>query len=131
MSCLKARQFEKGEVSDYLISIFSRMPRQLKRVLELHFIDGLQQSEIAASEVIIKTADKEIVIKNPEVIRVKMGGQETFQIGGQITERALEAEISSEDVRTVMEQAGASESEAKAALQKTKGDLAEAILMLK
>lgn len=92
---------------------------------------GIQQSEIKASEVIIKTADKEIVIKNPEVIRVKMGGQETFQIGGQITERALETEISLDDIKTVMEQAGVSEIEAKAALQKTKGDLAEAILMLK
>ncbi len=92
---------------------------------------GIQQSEIAASEVIIKTAEKEIIIKNPEVIRVKMAGQETFQISGQITERALETEISSDDIKTVMEQAGATESEAKAALQKAKGDLAEAILMLK
>ena len=41
------------------------------------------------------------------------------------------AEISLEDIKTVMEQAGVNENEAKTALQKTKGDLAEAILMLK
>ncbi|MBS3118730.1 nascent polypeptide-associated complex protein [Candidatus Woesearchaeota archaeon] len=103
-------------------------PKQMQSMMRQM---GIQQSEIAAVEVIIKTADKEIVIKNPEVIRVKMGGQETFQIGGQITERALEAEISLEDIKTVMEQAGVNENEAKTALQKTKGDLAEAILMLK
>ncbi|MBL7045769.1 MAG: RNA polymerase sigma factor [Parcubacteria group bacterium] len=45
-----SRQFEKEEVSDYLVSILSKMPEHLRRVLELHFIDGRPQQEVAEIE---------------------------------------------------------------------------------
>lgn len=89
---------------------------------------GIKQEEIRASEVIIKTADKNIVIRNPQVAKVNMMGQDTFQISGDITETSG---ISEDDVKTVAEQAGVSEEKARAALEETKGDLAEAILKLK
>lgn len=38
------------ETPDYVYSIFSRMPEQLKRVLELYFIKGLPQQMIAEEE---------------------------------------------------------------------------------
>ncbi len=94
---------------------------------------GIQQVEIPATEVIIKTPEKEIVITEPQVSKVNMMGQETFQIMGNINERELSTEpkINEEDIKTVMEQAGVTEEEAKKAIEDSKGDLAKAILSLK
>ena len=94
---------------------------------------GMQQQEIPATEVIIKTEDKEIVITEPSVSKINVMGQETFQVSGEIHERELSSgpEISEDDVKTVMEQAECSEEEAKRALEESSGDIAEAILKLK
>jgi len=93
---------------------------------------GIQQVDIPATEVIIRTEDKEIIITNPSVARVNMMGQENFQISGDIEERELSSipEISEDDVKTVMEQANVDEETAKKALEEAKGDLAEAIINL-
>ena len=90
---------------------------------------GMQMSQIDAEEVIIKTPDKEIVISNPQVSKVKAMGQETFQITGEISERPRE-DISEEDVEMVAEQAKVSKEEARETLEETK-DIAEAIMRLK
>lgn len=90
---------------------------------------GIQSTSIDAEEVIIKTQDKDIVISNPQVSRVKAMGQDTFQISGDISERARD-EITDEDVEMVAEQAGVSQEEARAMLEETK-DIAEAIMRLK
>ena len=94
---------------------------------------GIQQQEIDATEVIIKTPEKELVINNPQVSKVNMMGQETFQIVGGVEERAVssEPEINEEDVKTVMDQAGVSEEEAKEAIKRNDFDLAKAIMELK
>ncbi len=94
---------------------------------------GVQQTEIEAEEVIIKTKDKELVITEPQVSKVNMMGQETFQVMGSVHERERSggSEISSEDISTVAEQTGASEEDAEKALKETKGDIAEAIIKLK
>jgi len=94
---------------------------------------GIQQVEIPAIEVIIKTPNKEIIITEPQVSKVNMMGQETFQIMGNISERELstEPEINEEDIQTVMEQADVTEEEAKKAIENSEGDLAKAILSLK
>ena len=78
------------------------------------------------------TNDKELVIKNPQVSKVNMMGQETFQISGEVEERELSTtpDISQEDVKTVMEQAHVSEQEARKAIEDANGDLAEAIITL-
>jgi len=47
---------------------------------------GIRQEEIDAELVIIKAHDKDFVIRNPQVSRVNMMGQETFQISGEIEE---------------------------------------------
>jgi len=47
---LKSRDFEKHVLSDYLISIFSRMPENLARSLQLHFVEGRPQAEVASIE---------------------------------------------------------------------------------
>ena len=103
-------------------------PRQMQKAMQRM---GIQQQEIEATEVIIRTADKDLVITSPQVIKMNMMGQENFQISGQVHEREKEGvEVSEDDVKTVMDQANVSEEQARAALTKTKGDLAEAILDL-
>ena len=88
---------------------------------------GINQEEIDASEVIIKTPSRHIIIRNPQVSRIKMQGQESFQISGDVHE---EAALSEEDVKTVAEQAKVSLDEARKALEACQGDLAESILSL-
>ncbi len=92
---------------------------------------GVKQQDIPASEVIIKSDGKDIVISNPKVVRVNMMGQESFQVTGDVEELSASVEISEDDVKTVSEQAGVSEEEARDAISKANGDLAEAILSLK
>lgn len=92
---------------------------------------GVKQQDIPASEVIIKSEGKDIVISDPKVVRVNMMGQESFQVTGNVEERSASVEISEDDVKTVSEQAGVSENEARDAISKANGDLAAAILALK
>ena len=105
-------------------------PRKMQQMMQKM---GIQQVEIDASQVIIKCPDKEIVIDNPQVSKVNMMGQETFQVVGEAEERALDTtpDINGDDIQAVVDQAGCSEEEAQKALEETKGDLAEAILKLK
>ncbi len=104
-------------------------PRKMQQMMRQM---GIQQKEIAATEVIIKTSENEIIISNPSVAKVNMMGQETFQISGEIHERAISTtpDISTEDVQTVMEQANVNEETARKAIENASGDLAEAILSL-
>ena len=105
-------------------------PRKMQQMMRQM---GIQQVELEAKEVIIRLADKELVIANPSVSKVNMMGQETFQISGEIEERSLskEPEISEEDIKTVMEQASVDKKTAQKALEEADGDLAEAIMNLK
>ena len=93
---------------------------------------GIQQVEVPASEVIIKSEGKDIIIRNPSVQKVNMMGQETFQISGEIHEQETSStpEISEEDVKTVMEQAKVDKETAEKAIEDADGDLAEAIMNL-
>jgi nascent polypeptide-associated complex subunit alpha len=104
-------------------------PRKVQQMMKQM---GIQQIEIPATEVIIKTEDKEIIITNPSVQRVNMMGQDNFQISGNIIERKLSTtpDISDEDVKTVMDQSNVDEITAKNAIEEASGDLAEAIMHL-
>jgi len=105
-------------------------PRDMQKAMKKL---GMKQEEIDAQEVIIKTAEKEIVIQNPQVSKINMMGQETFQVVGQPIERELSStpDINQDDVNTVMEQTGSTEEQAKEAIEKNDGDLAKAIMELK
>ena len=104
-------------------------PRQMKKMMQRM---GIQQQEIDADLVIIKSGNKETIISEPNVVKVNMMGQETFQITGNISERdaSTEPEISEDDIKTVMEQASVNEEKARAALEASDGDLAKAIIEL-
>ena len=99
-------------------------PRLVKQAMKKM---GMKQEDIPATEVIIKTAEKDYIIHNPQVQKVVMMGQESFQISGQIEEYIS---IKKEDIQTVMDQASCSEKEASQALKKADGDLAKAIMSL-
>jgi len=102
-------------------------PKKMQAVMKQM---GMSQEEIDASRVIIEKNDNtKITIENPSVTKIKMQGQETFQITGDIAEESAEVGISEEDIKTIVEKTGKSEQEAKEALEKT-GDLAEAIMEL-
>ena len=104
-------------------------PRKMQQAMKQL---GIQQQDIPATEVIIRTANKNIIIRNPSVTKVNMMGQENFQISGEIHEenRSTIPEISEEDIKTVMEQTGATKDKAKKAIENSDGDLAEAIINL-
>lgn len=99
-------------------------PKQMQAMMKQI---GMSQNEIPASRVTIEKEDgNKIVINNPSVTKIKMQGQETFQISGDISG---ESDFSEDDIKVVMEKTNCSEKEAKNALEET-DDLAEAILKL-
>ncbi len=91
---------------------------------------GMSQEEIDASRVVIEKKDNsKLIIENPNVVKINMQGQDSFQITGEISEETAEVEVSEDDINTIVEKTGASKEKAKKTLEKT-GDLAEAILEL-
>jgi len=99
-------------------------PKKMQAVMKQM---GIAQEEISADKVIIeKTDGNKIIIENPSVTKIKMQGQETFQIAGEINE---ETGISEEDINTIVEKTKCSKEKAREVLEKT-NDLAEAILEL-
>ena len=103
--------------------------KQLQRAMKQM---GIQQVDIPAQEVIIRTSEKEIVVVNPSVQKVNMMGQVTFQISGEIEERSISTtpDISSEDIETVMSQTNVDKETATKAILDANGDLAQAIMDL-
>lgn len=99
-------------------------PKKMQAVMKQM---GISQENIDALRVIIETESGRIKINNPSVTRIRMQGQDSFQISGDVEE--VDNEISGEDIRTIIEKTGCSDEEARTALEET-GDLAEAILRL-
>ena len=104
--------------------------RQMKQAMKKM---GVEQEQLEAQQVIIRLADRDLVINNPDVAKVNMMGQETFQVtGGEMTEQSRETTpgIEDEDVSTVSEQTGVDEDRARQALEDAGGDIAPAIMTL-
>ncbi len=102
-------------------------PRQMKKMMKQM---GIKQVDVPAKRVVISSEEKEIIISNPQVVKVNMMGQETFQITGDISEQETSIQIDEEDVITVMEKSGVDREKALESLEKNQGDLAKAILEL-
>ena len=129
--------------------------RAMRRQMAKQGIEGMDQ--IDATRVIIQCPDKEIVIENPQVIKLTQQGMTVHQVLGEASERELstldeeyveeeeyeeyeeeyeeesssKAGVRKEDIAIVVAQAGVSEKEAEQALIDADGDLARAILNLK
>ena len=94
---------------------------------------GINQEEIDANRVVIERDEGNIIIENPNVVKIGMQGQENFQITGDVSEEKGEVEEvdnTNDDIKTLMEKCNCLEEEAKLALEKANGDLTEAILDL-
>jgi nascent polypeptide-associated complex subunit alpha len=103
-------------------------PRQLERQMKSMGIDMYEIEGV--KQVIIKTADKDIIFNDAQVTVIDARGQKMYQVVGTPQERPLEIEIPEADVTLVAQQAGVPGEVAKKALKETNGDLAEAILKL-
>jgi nascent polypeptide-associated complex subunit alpha len=106
-------------------------PREAKRMMQRMGMNMGAMPDV--EQVIFKTSSKEIIVENPEVTVMEMQGQKIFQVmGDRITEKAVEKEVKipEEDVQLVATQANVGPDQARTALEQTKGDLAQAILLL-
>ncbi|MCY4731454.1 nascent polypeptide-associated complex protein [Natronomonas gomsonensis] len=120
-------------------------PRKMEQMMSQM---GIDLTDIDAEEVIIRTADEELVFHDAEVQRMDAQGQQTYQIVGDPDTRprgegteAIEgesesesddtgsSEFSDEDVEIVARRAGVSEERAREVLEET-GDLAAAVQKL-
>ncbi|MHB8567944.1 MAG: nascent polypeptide-associated complex protein [Nitrososphaerales archaeon] len=104
--------------------------RQTRRMLERM---GVSMDQIeGVEEVIIRTQDKDLVIKGASVSEMKTKGSRFFQVvGDDVEERMREKpKYSQEDVLLVSQQASVPEAKAEQALKDSNGDLAQAILRL-
>ena len=97
-------------------------PKQMQNLMKQL---NVKQESIDASEVIIK-GKKNFIIRNPEVFKVNMMGQEMLQVSGK-----LEDYINEDDIKLVMDQANVSRDKAEKALKENSNDIAAAILSLK
>lgn len=104
-------------------------PREMQKAMKRL---GIKQDEIEAEMVIIKRKDSDIVIRNPSVLKVNMMGQESLQVSGEMEEVAhdTKAEITDEDIQTVIDQTSCSREDAINALNESNSDIAEAIMKL-
>jgi nascent polypeptide-associated complex subunit alpha len=118
-------------------------PRKMQQMMKQM---GIDVTEIDAEEVVIRTADEELVFDGAQVTRMDAQGQQTYQIVGDPETRELgsgsaeeesadeessgDAGIPDSDVELVAQRAGVSEDEARAALADADGDLATAIAQL-
>jgi nascent polypeptide-associated complex subunit alpha len=107
-------------------------PREAKRMMQRM---GMELEEMhGILKVTFTMKDKSLVIADPQVTIMKVGGQKIYQVVGEAVEEKAakeeKTEISDEDVQLVAAQTGASIESARKALESTKGDLAQAIMLL-
>ncbi|MEM4331055.1 MAG: nascent polypeptide-associated complex protein [Candidatus Pacearchaeota archaeon] len=100
-------------------------PKQIEGLMKKM---GIAQNEIHAKRVIIECENKNIIIDNPSVIQIKMQGNESFQISGDISEE--EFLFNEEDIKLIMEKTKKSREEVVKFLEKNDGDIAQTILDL-
>jgi nascent polypeptide-associated complex subunit alpha len=102
---------------------------------------GIKNTQIPATKVVIHKEDgSTLVVENPNVMEITMGGQKSFQVTGDVREgteadagadaEAAASGPSEEDVALVAEQAKVTKDKARAALEEADGDIAEAIMLL-
>ena len=96
---------------------------------------GINQEDIEASKVIIeKSEGGRIIIDNPTVTKIKMNGNENFQVSGDISEESSEEKEDENkldsDIQTIAEQTGADKEIIAIELEKNNGDIAETIISL-
>jgi nascent polypeptide-associated complex subunit alpha len=118
-------------------------PRKMQQMMKQM---GIDVTELDAEEVIIRTAEEELVFTDAQVTRMDAQGSQTYQVVGEPESRELGAgddgdadteetpgadeAIPDDDVQLVVERAGVTPDEAREALAAEDGDLAAAITRL-
>lgn len=105
-------------------------PRQMSMMMKKLGIDVTDLDDV--QEVVVRTPTKDYVFKEASVSIMKAQGSETWQVSGtpEEVEHEVKLAASPEDIQMVAEQTDRSEDDARAALQETNGDIAEAIVRL-
>ena len=103
-------------------------PKKMKQMMKQLGMKMEQLDDV--EQVIIHTAKGNYVFDEAEVVSTTMQGITTYQVTGEPRFEAARVEIPREDVMLVAEQAQVPEEDARAALEATSGDIAEAILKL-
>ncbi len=110
--------------------------RQMKQAMKKM---GIKQDQVPnVVEVIIRTKDKDIVLKGADVVCVEMGGNKSYQVSGpeivmEHGEDGAPVEVVAfpdEDIELVMSQTGCDRAKAIDALKAVDGQPAEAILKI-
>ena len=107
---------------------------------------GMNMDELGdIKRVILQSDNKEVVIEGPQVTSINVQGTKMYQVaGGRETERKIQAAgaveaapveeeplvLPEEDILLVAQQANVSIEKARAALENSDGDLAQAIIKL-
>lgn len=112
-------------------------PRKMEQMMKQM---GIDTEELDAEEIVIRTGEEELVFTDAEVTVIQAQGQETYQIVGEPETReagagssagedaAIESgDIPADDIEIVAMRTGASEDEARDALEEADGDLASAV----
>lgn len=101
-------------------------PRKMQSLMKQM---GIENKELNAKKVTIDLEDgTQMIIENPSVTEINMQGNKSYQVIGEATIKK-ELQILDEDVSMVAESANISKEKAKELLEKTKGDIAEAITL--
>ncbi len=103
-------------------------PRKMKQMMKQLGMDVRPIEDV--QEIVITTPSGRYVFDQAEVAIMKMQGITTWQITGEPRFEEASLSIPDEDVALVAEQAGVSSEKARAALEESKGDIADAILKL-
>jgi len=108
-------------------------PREMKRTMQRI---GMGMEELpGVFKVTLHMKGKNLVIPDPQITVMKVSGQTIYQVVGEAMEESPEeaeakVEISDDDAQLVSAQTGSSLEAARKALESTKGDLAQAIMLL-
>jgi len=103
--------------------------RQARRMMEKMGINMKEMPDV--EEVIIRTASRDIHIRDATVSEVNAQGNRVFQVVGEVEEIERERKtFNDEDILLVQQQANVTREKAIAALEESDGEVARAILKL-
>ncbi len=104
-------------------------PAQMQKMMQQM---GIKTDKVDAKKVVFEMQDgKKLEIESPEITKMTIQGTETYQVIGSAKEVAeTKLLFSEDDIQLVQEKTNCSKEMAKKELEKTKGDIAEAILNL-
>lgn len=110
-------------------------PAQMQKMMNQM---GIRTQEMPVEKAVFYLKDgTALEMQMPQVVKMTIQGTETYQVVGHAQPLTTEAskpkelEITDDDIKMVMQQSGVTKEQASKTLKETKGDIAEAIMLLK